>query len=366
MKKGIIMGILNVFISSTCYDLQDIRDDLRKMIKDMGYTPICSEYSDILYDPQMHTHESCIKAVEESDMLICIIGGRFGGPAHPKAINLLEDEIPYESGDYSITQIECCRAIEKNIPLYVFVKKDVLDDLNKFNHPTAEITSIDFPSIPKKETAEYIFNFINFLRKRQTNNDYFPFNNFDDIATSLKKQWGLYFQRLLREKRTAPSTKKINVDIEKRILTYKDLEDKLKNSASFFKEYTLIYEKIKSFDSHPDSDWYDVSPSFVTNLSVNRTDLKLLRDKYLTMIPEEITDIMSFIEGDLNAIDYEVAEKKIFIPQGLSNEERIEKEFKTEEDVQREYADGLWDYLLKIKSQMKSYIEDLKIQISKA
>lgn len=360
------MSDLNIFISSTCYDFQSIRDDLSRMIEDMGYKPICSEHSDILYDPQMHTHESCVKAVEESDMLICIIGGRFGGPAHPKAINLLEDKIPYESGKYSITQLECCRAIEKKIPIYIFVKKEVLDDLNNFNHPKADITSTHFLSIQKAETAEYIFDFVNFLRKRESNNGFFPFDNFNDIAKSLKKQWSLYFQRLLREKRTDPSTIKFNVDAEKRISIYKELDEKKTNYEAFLREYTIILDKIKSFDCPPNYDTYEAAPYFVSSLSNNQSDLKSLRATYLTKIPEEITDILSFIEGDLNTIGSEVSERMMYIPQEVSEEEQIERELRIEENVQREYADGLWDYLLKIKSQMKNYIKDLHEQIKKA
>ena len=44
------MAVPRVFISSTCYDLQEIRFQLRRFIQDIGYEPVMSEFGDIFYD----------------------------------------------------------------------------------------------------------------------------------------------------------------------------------------------------------------------------------------------------------------------------------------------------------------------------
>ncbi|MDP1845332.1 MAG: DUF4062 domain-containing protein, partial [Candidatus Moranbacteria bacterium] len=49
-----------VFVSSTCYDLKYIRENLRYFIERMGYEPVLSEEGDVFYDPAMHTHDSCL------------------------------------------------------------------------------------------------------------------------------------------------------------------------------------------------------------------------------------------------------------------------------------------------------------------
>ena len=46
------MAIPRVFISSTCYDLKYIRENLRFFIKTIGYDPILSEEGGIFYDPK--------------------------------------------------------------------------------------------------------------------------------------------------------------------------------------------------------------------------------------------------------------------------------------------------------------------------
>ncbi len=53
----------------------------------MGYDPIMSEHSDVLFDPRAHTHTSCVRQVSDADMMILLVGSRFGGTAIPDAIS---------------------------------------------------------------------------------------------------------------------------------------------------------------------------------------------------------------------------------------------------------------------------------------
>ena len=87
------MAELRVFVSSTCYDLSLLRSQLRTFIKTMGYEPIMSDYEDVLYDPRIHTHTSCVDEVRNCDILILIIGSRFGGKASPDSLNKINFEV---------------------------------------------------------------------------------------------------------------------------------------------------------------------------------------------------------------------------------------------------------------------------------
>ena len=202
------MSALKVFISSTCYDLANVREELRKFIINFGYEPIMSEYSDVLYDPREHTHTSCVEEVKNCDMVILIIGGRFGGKAIDEAIskidfNKIEKVVQIKKNDnFSITYLEFLKAIECEIPVYTFIQEDVLSDhkLYEKNKDNEIINLIKFPSIEKQETARYIFEFINAVRKRNRGNNIFPFGRINDIEEILKKQWASLFQKLLKEK----------------------------------------------------------------------------------------------------------------------------------------------------------------------
>jgi hypothetical protein len=54
----------------------------------------------------------------------------------------------------------------------------------------------------KRETARYVFEFINFLSHRVTNNSITPFARLEDIREHLTGQWSQLFQRLLAESKT--------------------------------------------------------------------------------------------------------------------------------------------------------------------
>lgn len=224
------MARLRVFVSSTCYDLDILRSELRPFITGMGYEPVMSDYSDVLFDPRSHTHDSCLKEVPGCDVVVLIIGSRFGGTAVPSAfanIDFSQLEIAStKSGildtkeKLSITQLEVLKAVEQSIPVYAFVDEKVLHDHHVYEKNKDKkdiIDSIDFPSIQKRETAKYIFEFINFISHRVINNSVTPFSRLDEIRTHLASQWSQLFQRLLFESRTNAQEARRYRDFSERI-----------------------------------------------------------------------------------------------------------------------------------------------------
>lgn len=193
------MARLRAFVSSTCYDLDILRSELRPFIAGMGYEPVMSDYSDVLYDPRSHTHDSCLKEVPGCDMVVLIIGARFGGHAVPTAFANIDfaalDKVSTKAGvldakeKLSITQLEVLKAVEQSIPVYAFVDDKVLHDHHVYERNKDKkdvIEHIEFPSIQKKETARYIFEFINFLGHRVTNNSITGFSRLEEIRLSCK------------------------------------------------------------------------------------------------------------------------------------------------------------------------------------
>lgn len=204
------MAGLKVFVSSTCYDLSLVRTQLRTFIQMLGHDPIMSDYNDFLYDHRNHTHTSCINEVQGVDVVVVIVGSRFGGDAIREtfeSINfekLINDNFKFDDliSKCSVTQAEVFKASELNIPIYAFVDQNVWHDhelYSKNKKNTSIINQIVFPSIEKQETARYIFEFIDFLRKKSNNNAIFTFSKVQDIEDTLKKQWASLFQKLLKE-----------------------------------------------------------------------------------------------------------------------------------------------------------------------
>lgn len=207
------MAGLRVFVSSTCYDLSVIRSQLRIFIQNLGHEPLMSDYSDLLYDPRLHTHTSCVDEVANADVVVLIVGSRFGGKTVPEALSKLDfDLLKKESKstesftkkeNLSVTQLEILKAVESGIPVFTFVDSSVWHDhaLYEKNKDKDIIKEISFPSIEKAETASFIFEFINFLRHRARGNSVFTFSKLQDIEDTLRRQWSSLFQKLIQEQR---------------------------------------------------------------------------------------------------------------------------------------------------------------------
>lgn len=208
------MANLRVFVSSTCYDLSVARGQLRAFVEDLGYQPVMSDYNDVVYDPRLHTHSSCIDEVAGCDVVIVIIGSRYGGKVVPLALQNVDIESLKKASrsiemlkreeNISITQLEVLKAIERSVPVFAFVDERVWQDHSTYekNKNKPIIDAIEFSSIEKPETARYIFEFINFLRHRSINNSISTFSRYQDIEEALRKQWSGLFQRLLAEQRS--------------------------------------------------------------------------------------------------------------------------------------------------------------------
>ncbi|MDN3717970.1 DUF4062 domain-containing protein [Vibrio breoganii] len=212
------MASPKVFVSSTCYDLGMVREQIRSFLLSLGYEPIMSEYSDVLYDPRQHTHTNCLQEIPNADMVVLLVGSRFGGKAIPEALKLLDvDNLLKASVDttvlediekLSVTQLEVLKAIDKSIPVFAFVDEKVWHDHLVYEKNKDLVDSIKFPSIDKPESAKFIFEFLNFLRSRTEGNSVIPFGKTEDIEIHLRKQWSSLFQRLLQEQRISRTDEK--------------------------------------------------------------------------------------------------------------------------------------------------------------
>jgi hypothetical protein len=135
-----------VLVSSTFYDLKQVRDDLRRFIGDeLGYRVLLSEHPSFPIDPDVDTVENCRRRVsEDTDILVLLIGGRYGYVDKATA--------------KSITNLEYLTARAKGIPVFAFVDKGVLAVLPL----VATNPGMDFDAIGIDDAR--IFDFINQVR----------------------------------------------------------------------------------------------------------------------------------------------------------------------------------------------------------
>ena len=58
-----------LFVSSTYFDLSEVREKLKKFIESFGFDPILSDHGDVFYNPKSHTHEACLHKVSNCQFL---------------------------------------------------------------------------------------------------------------------------------------------------------------------------------------------------------------------------------------------------------------------------------------------------------
>ncbi len=199
-----------IFISSTCFDLEEVRVNLRKFIEEFGYEPIMSEFGDIFYEFDKHVQDSCIQYIKNSDIYILIIGDYYGSKYHNA-----QKEVPE-----SITLMEFKEAITKAKLKYIFInkfveydytnyrkylekkyseffKKNDVKDIEMKKKEIKQEVDISYPF--QKDSYKYIFAFLDEINELKSGNAYFKFESSVDIKENLKKQWAFFMQESIRK-----------------------------------------------------------------------------------------------------------------------------------------------------------------------
>ncbi len=178
-----------VFISSTFYALKQVRADIDNFIKELGYDTVLNEQGNIPYgkDDQLETY--CYKEIDNVDILVSIIGGRYGSESTIER--------------HSISQMELNKAYELNKQVYIFIDKAVYNEykfyLNNKNNPNTVYIYADNVKI---------YEFIEQIENLPSNNIICGFETSNDITHFLKEQWAGLFKHFLQEQ---TRNKEINI-----------------------------------------------------------------------------------------------------------------------------------------------------------
>lgn len=168
MPKGYAASL---FISSTCFDLSQVRADLADFATSLGFEPVLSELDSFPVNPAQDTLANCLEVVRtKADIFVLIVGGRYGSLT--------------ETGR-SVTNLEFLEATARGIPRYIFIKREIIALLPTWReNPTANFSAtVDNPKL---------FEFVSSLRD---SGDLwvFPFDSAQDIPRTLRKQLSYLF-----------------------------------------------------------------------------------------------------------------------------------------------------------------------------
>lgn len=219
-----------VFVSSTYYDLKHIRNSLEAFIDGFGYDAVLFESGDIPFHHDQPIDESCYAEIHNCHMLVLIIGGRYGSPASSvKKLKGKELDTVYMKYN-SITQREYESARNRNIPIFIFVEKNVLAEFQTYKD-NRENTSIKYAHVDSVN----IYRLLEEILAQRRNNFIRAFEKFDDISSWLRDQWAGLFADFLTRESTETSLKDLSTQIAE-----------LNGVSSVLKEYTeSIMRKIE-------------------------------------------------------------------------------------------------------------------------
>jgi len=178
-----------VFVSSTFYDLRQIREDLERFILEMGYESVRNESGAIAYSKEQAPESSAYREVELCDIIVTVIGGRFGTESR-------------EHEGVSITQKELLTALEKGVQVFIFIEQSVLSEFSTYR------INKDNKTIKYRFADDVrIFEHIETLYGLPKNNAIAPFQTGKQIVEYLRAQWAGLFQKFLSEQKRASEVK---------------------------------------------------------------------------------------------------------------------------------------------------------------
>ena len=195
--KGALMAKPKVFVSSTYYDLRHNRGVLEAFITQYGYDAILFEKGSIFFRHDQILEQSCLAEVEACDILILVIGGRYG------SLSKMDEERRSENPDKffeeirSITRAEYEKARDRGIPIFIFVEDGVLSEYRTFLE-NRDSTTIKYAHVDDRR----IYAMLNDIYVQRTNNFVRGFSTHEDILDWLREQWAGLFADALRGKQS--------------------------------------------------------------------------------------------------------------------------------------------------------------------
>ncbi|MFA0657429.1 DUF4062 domain-containing protein [Vibrio sp. 10N.222.49.C12] len=204
-----------VFVSSTYYDLKHIRNSLEAFIDGLGYESVLYEEGDIPFHHDSALDVSCYEEIKNCHILVLIIGGRYGSPASEQEDNK-EEKLEFYN---SITKKEYETARKNDIPIYVFIDKNVHSEYHTFRK-NRDRKGIEYAHVDNVN----IFSLIDSIYAQKRNNLIKDFEKFDEIACWLRDQWAGLFADFLSRK----NQDKDLADLSTQVSGLKDLNSVLK------------------------------------------------------------------------------------------------------------------------------------------
>jgi Domain of unknown function (DUF4062) len=126
-----------IFISSTIYDLRDMRSAIKDHLEENGCRVLASDFNDFTKPLDRHSYQACLDTIEQADFFLLLVGTRVGGWYDEKnRVSITQQE--YRTA-YKLAQ-------EGQVKLLSFVRAEVWDyrqSSKELNKHLASLSELD-------------------------------------------------------------------------------------------------------------------------------------------------------------------------------------------------------------------------------
>lgn len=201
---------MKIFLSSTAYDLGDFRAKIVEILGKNGHEVIFHESPTFPAKIDLHSHDQCLLAIEECQMVLCIIdkryGGKYSGDLLPRDKSIkfsvsgfdsrgerLKEDIELTMNKMSITWCELHRAYSLNKNVITFCRQRTLDEKETRRHN--QYLKTFKPAYAEKNE---LFDLIDWITKQSRNNWIVPYSTIVDFEDKLKVYINEYDKQKLK------------------------------------------------------------------------------------------------------------------------------------------------------------------------
>jgi hypothetical protein len=177
-----------VFVSSTCYDLLDLRAELEVCIRDLGLIPVMSDRPSSEFDPGGYRDSitTCLENVKKCPTFVCVLSNRYGPRLGKSGFD-----------DISATHLEYRAAVEAKRRILVYARDRLLGDHQVWKNATRAGTTV--PKLPWVDADQYgIFELLTEHMKLSPGNDpnwVWPFRDSVELKSRLSLDLGAVSRR---------------------------------------------------------------------------------------------------------------------------------------------------------------------------
>lgn len=255
-----------IFISSTDYNLKDLRAELARFLSELGYRPILSSAEGFPdSSPILEPWESCLPVLDKCFVMVLIIDGQYG-----TALKWPNYKDYFGDVEYSPTHGEYVFAHNNRKRMLVFIRKSLMPHyqsyrttLDNFKNDKEEAKKALTPTLPPYVT----FETLEFINKVKTTKPIPWINEFDDI-TSVKKE---IQKKMLNELAELFLIKNKHfetvIDSFNKVMDSLSLEEQKKalSKVNATKEITNAVEKLEGFKNELDKTKSELEKTKSTN-----------------------------------------------------------------------------------------------------